>query len=143
MQFSCICRILLYLQHDCIYDMKVLMKHMDFVGSFLAGLCAIHCLLIPLAISLSALSISTFLSDPIVQSSFIMSGIIAAVVALFVGIRKHRTYSVLWLSLLGFALLISAEFIAGPVHLPLSLCGAFLVILAHLRNHKLQKELGS
>ncbi len=110
--------------------------HMDFVGFCSSVLCAIHCTLIPVLISLAPLAGLQFLTNPIVEYSLILISIFIASFALFRGFaRYHRNPLPLVVVGYGFLLITLGRFThAEWQEIFFSSFGAISVAAAHIVN---------
>lgn len=64
--------------------------HMDFVGFCSSVLCAIHCALTPILLSVLPLAGLQFLSNPVIEYSLIAVSIVIASLALLRGYSRHH-----------------------------------------------------
>ncbi len=110
--------------------------HMDFVGFCSSVLCAIHCTLIPVLISLAPLAGLQFLTNPIIEYSLILISIFIASSALFRGFtRYYQDPLPLVIVGYGFLLIILGRFAnAEWQEIFFSSVGALSVAIAHIVN---------
>jgi len=109
-------------------------------------LCAAHCLLLPVALVIvPALAVNTF-GDERFHQWILLAVLPTSLIALTLGCRRHRHFSVMAAGLIGLSILTLAAFqghtLFGETGEKIaSLLGASLIALAHLRNHSLCKSL--
>jgi hypothetical protein len=115
----------------------------DYTSLSLAGICAIHCFLTPVALILFPVVGSTFFSEEIFHELMLLLVVPASVIAIFLGCRRHKDFSVITLGILGLSFLLAGAFAAtGYEDSILTLIGAFIMVLGHLRNFRLCRKDG-
>lgn len=115
----------------------------DYTSLSLAGICAVHCFLTPVALILFPVVGSTFLSEEIFHELMLLLVIPASIVAIFLGCRRHKDFSVIMLGVLGLSFLLAGAFAAtGYEDSVLTLIGAFIMVCGHLRNFRLCRKDG-
>lgn len=105
-------------------------------------ICALHCIGLPFALSVFPAIGSTIFGDEAFHVWLLWAVVPLSAVSLFVGCRRHKNSTVLVLGALGIAILIFAAFaghdlIGETGERLVTLLGAGLVGLAHIRNYKL------
>lgn len=126
--------------------MKTVSTHFDKAAIGLSLVCAVHCLLLPVAlVILPTLAASTF-SDERFHQWMLMTVLPTSLLALTMGCQRHRNMSVMAMGLPGLAILTLAAFLGhdwlGESGEKIaSLLGASLIALGHFRNHKLCRRL--
>jgi len=120
-------------------------RSLDTIGFWASAGCSIHCLALPILLSLSAFSHFAFLNRPYVETSMIT-------LSVFIGLgsmvpsyfRYHRKFSALYLLTVGFSLIAMSRIVDNEVwEIILTSVGAALVAVAHISNHRLCKQAGS
>lgn len=115
----------------------------DYTSISLAGVCAVHCFLMPVTLILFPVVSSTFLFEEIFHKLLLFLVIPASVVALSLGCRRHKDFKVVMLGVLGFCFLLTGAFAAtGYEETILTFIGAFVMICGHLRNFRLCRKGG-
>ncbi len=115
----------------------------DYTSLSLAGICAIHCFLTPVALILFPVVGSTVFSEEIFHELMLLLVVPASVVAIFLGCKRHKDFSVITLGILGLSFLLVGAFGAtGYEESILTLIGAFIMVLGHLRNFRLCRKDG-
>ena len=115
----------------------------DYTSISLAGICAVHCFLAPVALILFPVMGSTFLFEEIFHELMLFLVIPASVVAIFLGCRRHKDFNVIMLGVLGLCFLVAGIFAAtGYEDSILTLIGAFIMVCGHLRNFRLCRKEG-
>lgn len=130
--------------------MNSLSRHTPFLDKFAvstSAICAVHCAFLPIALSLfPALGTSVF-----GQESFhvllLWLVIPLSFVALTMGCRKHKSWSVALLGLAGLTFLVAAASLGhdtlGEIgERVVTLIGATMIALGHLRNYRLCRRTG-
>jgi hypothetical protein len=111
--------------------------NLDFVGFAASFVCAIHCLAIPIFISIGISTSTAIVHDHTFDLVIIGIGIIVAVSSLFTDIKKHNSYLPLSIIVIGFCvLLFSIQGHHDWKHAMISVLGSGLVASAHYINWK-------
>ncbi|MBC9798639.1 MerC domain-containing protein [Sinomicrobium weinanense] len=114
----------------------------DYLGFSASFLCAIHCAVVPLLITFSALGSLAFLANPAIEWTFIGLGLFLALLSLWPSYKKyhHKKRPLLW-AISGFALIalsrIEVHELWEAVLTPL---GALGISMAHYINWKYLKQ---
>lgn len=110
----------------------------DTAGFITSMLCAIHCSVVPVFISLGLLSSKSWLHSHSLDWMVIGLGVVIASYSL-VGdyFRKHRNAAPVITALFGFCLLITGMIEHHGWMLVFSVLGGILVAMAHLINHRI------
>lgn len=109
-------------------------SNLDLAGILASALCAIHCAIVPVMMTLGALGGGHWMHNHLVDYIFIFLGLIFAGFALLRSKEKHNSNSPLILAVVGFAILIMAQFDHGILHSILGVSGGLLIISAHMVN---------
>ena len=126
-----------------IMNQTKLQRFTDYTSLSLAGICAIHCFLTPVALILFPVVGSTFFPEEIFHELMLPLVVPASVIAIFLGCRRHKDFSVITLGILGLSFLLVGVFGAtGYEESILTLIGAFIMVLGHLRNFRLCRKDG-
>ena len=118
--------------------MKFFSSNLDFFGFSTSLLCAIHCVLIPIAFAFGLFKGAHWLANPFVEWGFIFSAILIASLSLIQSyLNKHKKGEPLLIASIGFLMLIiSHEFVVIWWHYIAALGGLFIAV-AHYLNWKL------
>ena len=107
----------------------------------LSTLCLLHCLAIPLIVSVTPVVATFAFADESFHIALVALVAPTSLLALTLGCRKHRSWRIPALGLMGVALLLTAA--AGDVFLfgetaetVLTVIGALFVASAHLLNYR-------
>lgn len=120
-----------------------LRKLTDYASISLAGICAVHCLLAPVALILLPVMGSAFLFSELFHELMILLVIPSSSVAIFLGCRRHKDAFVVFLGVCGLCLLVAGAFGAeGYRETALTLAGAFVMVFGHARNFWLCSKAG-
>lgn len=118
---------------------------LDTIGFWASAGCAIHCLALPLLLSMSAFGSLAFLDHPYVEGSIITLSVFLGLGSMIPSyFRHHRSFSALYVFAIGFSLIGMSRIVAlGVWEIALTSAGAALVAIAHINNHRLCKRTGS
>ncbi len=111
----------------------------------LSLLCALHCLLLPIAIILYPHSTAFLPDDEVVHLSILFIVIPISLFALFKGAQIHKKSYVFFVGLIGLATLILALLLGHSIlgnygEKILTLIGSLIVIFAHFRNFSICRK---
>ena len=107
----------------------------DYASISLAGICAVHCFLAPVALILFPVMGSAFLFRELFHELMLLLVIPSSSVAIFLGCRRHKDVYVAFLGVCGLCLLVAGVFGAeGYRETALTLAGAFVMLFGHARN---------
>jgi EamA domain-containing membrane protein RarD len=125
--------------------MKSVSISIDKTAIGLSLLCAAHCLLLPVVL----IMVPSFAANTFVDERFHLWMLIAvlptSLLALTLGCKQHRNISVILMGLLGLTTLTMAALFGHDLmgetgEKVVSLIGASIIALSHLRNHTLCKH---
>jgi len=119
---------------------------LDKTAVALSGLCLIHCLLLPLAIAVFPVLGLSFVSHETFHQLILIVVLPTTVIALGVGVARHRSRSVAVLGLAGIAALIAAAFLVHEIGSEsmerwVTVGGGLVLAAAHIRNFQLSRAL--
>lgn len=112
--------------------------HIDFLGFSASFACAVHCMALPVLLSLGFLGGAEWLENEAIERLLIIGSIFIAFFSIGKSyLREHRNISpLLWL-LLGIVFLTSSLFLHhGVIHYVLTAIGGFSIAFAHYVNWK-------
>jgi len=109
----------------------------DFMGSLVAMICAVHCMALPLMLSIGLVS-STHHNHAF-DFIFMATGLLIAAFVLVKDFMKHRDISPLLISILGFVVLFIGVESHGSLFF-LSVTGGLLITFAHFKNWRLSHK---
>lgn len=116
---------------------QFLSLHLDFIGFTTSLLCALHCAVLPLLISILPLAGFQFIKNPWLEFSIIFLSFILASVALLRGFNTHKNKSPLVIVSSGFALILLGHlFESSWIGIFMLTLGAMAIGLAHYLNWK-------
>ncbi len=113
-------------------------NRIDAAGSFIAIVCALHCIAIPLVLSFGGLGLLNVVNHGAIEVTFLLATILFAGASIFIGFRQKRV-SVLPIALFGIGFTCICFSIIFHLHL-LSACGGILIALAHFFNWKFTRN---
>lgn len=104
--------------------------------------CAVHCLMLPVALALLPAIATTSLGSEAFHQWMLIAVLPTSVIALHMGCKQHRDFSVLYYGVPGLILITATVFwghdLLGETDERIStLIGAGLIAYGHLRNHRL------
>jgi hypothetical protein len=119
-------------------------RHADLAGAIASGVCLLHCLVTPVALSLSP-SLVSYLPGDAWFHRVLAGGIVLLGAAAFVpGYRIHRQRPLLALIAIGMALILtvawSGESLSRLAELGLSISGSLMLVTAHLLNRSFCRQ---
>lgn len=125
--------------------MKSIQSIADKTAISLSFICAIHCLLLPVALVLYPALAGLPLGDESFHRWLLMGVVPMSVVALFLGCRKHKRYHVIWKGGIGVGMLIVAAVLGHDVlgemgEKLITVLAAGLIVIGHWQNHKLCQQ---
>jgi hypothetical protein len=115
--------------------MLKLKKHIDLFGLISSGLCAVHCLALPVLISLGFLgTIGSSMSHLISEVLVVVASTILVALSIYKGLKAHESATPYWFFAFGLVTIIVGLFYG--YHL-LMAAGGISLAVGHLLNHKL------
>ncbi len=116
-------------------------RHLDAMGMMLSGLCLVHCLALPLLLSMAPGLLDLFVENPRIHLIFAALVIPVGLLAFWPGYRAHRQSWVLGMGAVGLLCIgcgaVAHEALGHSMAHTLSVLGGFQLICAHLANRKL------
>lgn len=108
----------------------------DNISIFIAALCMVHCIALPLLLTTLPLWGFEVLENPWIELATVITAFLAGGWAIYRGYRRfHKRLSIVVLFFAGLSLLTVANFLHGEVmEMLLKGAGAVLVIIAHVLN---------
>jgi hypothetical protein len=115
---------------------------LDKTGILVSALCAVHCLFIPILLSLSMFSGLKFLGDPKLENTILVISSVLGASSLFPSYFKHhRNLAAIGILLFGLLLIGLSRFKVNDVYeVILTSTGAATVASAHFMNFKVCKN---
>ena len=115
---------------------------LDRVGATASFLCAIHCALMPLVVTLLPLAGLAFLADERVEWALITLSAVLGVSSICLGYRRHRSRWALIVLSVGLALLVLGRIIhessaEGILGVALLVAGGLVIAASHVINRRL------
>ena len=119
--------------------------NLDNIAIGFSVVCALHCLLLPIAVILSPAISATFLGSEDFHKTLLYFVIPSSIIALSLGCKMHGKYNVYLYGIFGIAILLSAVFFGHDYfgetgERILTLLGAGIVSFGHFKNQKLCAE---
>ena len=129
---------------------------LDGIALSLAGMCGVHCLMMPLLLIAFPIIGSSFFVDDAFHMWMLLAVLPTTGLAIFLGCRKHKDLPVFLLSVGGFALLCIAFLSHGHAHgynhaahaghgwisreSLITTLGGIVMVTAHIRNFRLCRK---
>ncbi len=117
-------------------------SQLDKFAILLSGICLVHCLVAPLALTLIPIfSLTTFVEDVVFHRLMLWVVVPTSIVALFIGCKKHRLWSIALSGVFGIGILFAVAFL-GHDHISVGAekvatsIGGLLLALSHYLNYK-------
>ena len=119
-------------------------KIFDTIGLTISGTCVMHCLFAPVTLILLPVFGLTISQEEVLHEIFLYLIVPSAIVAITMGCKKHKDYSVAALASIGIILLVYAV-ITHDTNTEqtvevLTLFGSAFVVISHLRNFSLCRQ---
>ena len=115
--------------------------HLDLIGMASSLLCAIHCIALPVALTVGAMSGLFWLGSPLLEWFFLATSVVVASLSLVQSyVQKHHQSQALWIAGAGFTLLVLSRFAAGASEHFLTAYGGVLIATAHYSNWRLLQQ---
>lgn len=117
-------------------------SHLDFIGFGASFLCAIHCALLPLVMTIGLMGGLSWLANPIIENGFIILSLGLAAASLYPSFKKkHHRLKAIKIAGVGFGLLFLSRLVGhGEVlEVVTVVVGGLLIAYAHYINWKLLK----
>ena len=119
-------------------------KLFDTIGLTISGTCVMHCLFAPVTLILLPVFGLTVSQEEVLHEIFLYLIVPSAIIAITMGCKKHKDYSVAILATTGIILLVYAvvthDTNTEQTVEVLTLFGSALVVLSHLRNFSLCRQ---
>ena len=119
-------------------------KLFDTIGLTISGTCVMHCLFAPVTLILLPVFGLTVSQEEVLHEIFLYLIVPSAIIAITMGCKKHKDYSVAILATTGIILLVYAvvthDTNTEQTVVLLTLFGSALVVLSHLRNFSLCRQ---
>lgn len=119
-------------------------RGLDALAMLLSGLCLLHCLALPVLVAALPLAASSLVVDERFHQWLLLGAVPTSLFALGWGWRRHHSPLVLWLGVIGLILMVFAafgvqfEWIDATGERALTVAGAVMLAIAHLRNYQLR-----
>lgn len=113
---------------------------LDTAGMWASALCALHCLFLPVLLSVSAFSGLLILEDPMLENGLLVFSFILGTASLFPSyLNHHKNEKAIVVLMSGFLLIGFSRFTEGFSESLITATGAMLVAFAHYINFRLSK----
>jgi hypothetical protein len=114
---------------------------LDKTGMWTSTLCAIHCIVVPIIVSMSAFSSWAFLHDERIENAVLILSAIIAVTSLVPSfIKHHRRLLPILILLMGFSLIGLSRLVTEVHESIFASSGAALVAVSHFLNYRYCKK---
>lgn len=123
---------------------------LDRIGAVASLICAVHCLLVGVALSVLSVLGLGFLGNPTAELTFFSVAIVVGGLAVYAGYRHHRSKVPAIFFGLGVTLVAVSHFVLGKhdhsaaqdslATTLLSVCGGFLLVLFHVLNTRMSRR---
>ncbi len=116
----------------------------DTIGITMSGTCAIHCLMAPVTVIILPLLGLTIVDEHILHEILLYLILPSALIAITMGCRKHKDYSVAALAIIGISLLVYTV-VLHDIYDPqlitvMTFIGSTLLVISHVRNYMLCRK---
>ena len=115
---------------------------MDRSAIGLSVVCLVHCLVIPVALTMSPALAAYWFADESFHTMLVYVVLPTSIVAMGLGCKRHRTFAVIaWgvsgLAALSLAVVLDSALLSEAGEKLLTMLGAVLVVVAHVQNFRL------
>lgn len=120
--------------------------YIDIAGAAISWLCAVHCIVLPLFVSVLPLLGLGFLLSETSEIVFISVSVVVAMLSFIPAyFREHRKLHSIFLFFGGFGFILLARFVEEGIwyRIPVLIVGAVLITAAHLINRRLCRSCNS
>ena len=116
----------------------------DTIGITVSGTCMIHCLMAPVTVIILPLLGLTIVDEHILHEILLYLILPSALIAITMGCRKHKDYSVAALAIIGMSLLVYTVVLHDIYNAQLitvmTFIGSTLLVVSHVRNYMLCRK---
>jgi len=116
----------------------------DTIGITVSGTCAIHCLMAPVTVIILPLLGLTIVDEHILHEILLYLILPSALIAITMGCRKHKDYSVAALAIIGISLLVYTvvlhDIYNAQLTTVMTFIGSTLLVVSHVRNYMLCRK---
>lgn len=128
--------------------MKNLQTFSDKAAISLSLLCAMHCLLAPIAVVLLPTAVAVSLNDEALHLWILVAVVPISAGALMLGCRKHKWYRLLLIGGIGLLVLCAAallghDILSESLEKLLTVVGAGIIAFGHFLNYRLCRDQGN
>ena len=125
--------------------MRLTQEYSDKTAISLSALCLVHCLLVPSFLVFLSGYVSLSYNNELIHYAILFIAIPVSLYALITGVRNHKSFSFLYLGLIGIISLILAVTLGAQIwgevgEKALTTVGALLVAISHFKNYRLCRE---
>ena len=125
--------------------MRLTQEYSDKTAISLSALCLVHCLLVPSFLVFLSGYVSLSYNNELIHYAILFIAIPVSIYALITGVRNHKSFSFLYLGLIGITSLILAVTLGAQIwgevgEKLLTTVGALLVAISHFKNYRLCRE---
>ncbi len=132
---------LLQMYYLCTSMSSLFKINLDFAGFAASFICAIHCISMPILLSIGMVNSGHFLHNHTFDTVIIIIGICIAAMSLFSDYKMHKSKTPLTLIFIGFTVLIFGLKLGHDLpHILMSVVGSIFVASAHIINWKKGKN---
>lgn len=123
-------------------SLQAVLDRLAIAGSIL---CALHCLLVPILLTIFPSSISLFLQDESFHHLMVWFVVPSSLIAVFLGCRKHKDFKILagvslGLTIIVLTVLFGHDFLGEQGEKIATIVGAVFLAISHIRNYKLCRK---
>ena len=118
------------------------MPYLDRIGVFLSATCLLHCLALPVLLTIAPITQTGLLDEQTFHLVFLWFILPVSLIALGIGCRQHKDLLILLLGGTGLSLLLFAGLVGHIVLTPtaergVTIVAGLILAAAHLRNFKI------
>lgn len=117
--------------------MRFISAHLDFLGFSASFLCAIHCMAMPLVLSMGLAGALPWIDNHFLEWGLIVSTFIIAGWSLVRSYKDHQQIKPIALAATGFMIILAVHFLHGALEHYLAAVGGTAIAYAHFVNWRL------
>lgn len=117
-------------------------EFLDKFAVLLTGICIVHCLIAPIAITLlPIITLSSMVEDILFHQMMLWLVLPSSLFALFIGCKKHRNFAIVATGMLGLAILVTVALLGHDVlsitqEKIFTIVGGLVLAASHVMNYR-------
>ena len=116
--------------------------HMDIIGFIGSVLCALHCSLLPIVLSMGMLSGFAWMDNHWVEYGFLVSGLSLAGWTILRSYKQHRNPNAIIIAVIGFSIFLIGLAQHSHSEIGLTTLGGVAIAVSHIVNWRILRQTG-